>query len=378
MFYRSSALFALFLLSVSTLRAQSSRWDSANFRSFETKLESLREKYHIPGISVGVMHGKTLVWAKGFGYADLENKVVPDENTVYQVASITKTFGSIILLQQIEAGKAQLGDPISKYGINLGARWGSDPRIKIKHLFTHTAMGNVWNAYKPGYAFRYNGSWYHQLDAVIRKASGSTFGQLVTDTIIRPLGLMRTAPSTGDSASFALSGFDRDTYLSWTAKPYDWNKKKKRLDTVKNFRYGFGPAAGLMSTVADLAVYSAAIDEKRFLRPETWEQAWTPFVTERGKKVQYGLGWFVTRYKGVKMIWHTGWWMGYSALFLKVPEKDITFIILANSQDVSRPFYHIVQPIPGFFGMHNPFHRNLKNKVQASKFAKAFLDHFME
>lgn len=377
MFYRSSAIFVFVLLSSVTLFAQNKRWDSANFRSFEHKLESLREKYHIPGLSVGVMRGKTLAWAKGFGYADVENRTVPDENTVYQVASVTKTFGSIILLQQVEAGRARLDDPISQYGINLGARWGSDPRIKIKHLLTHTAMGNVWNAYKPGYAFRYNGSWYHQLDAVIRKASGSTFGQLLMDTIVRPLGLSRTAPSTDDSVNFALSGFDRSTYLSWTAKPYDWNKKKKQLSPV-TFRYGFGPAAGLMSTVADLAVYSAALDEKRFLRPETWEQVWTPFVTQRGKKIQYGLGWFVTHYKGVKMLWHTGWWMGYSALFLKVPEKDITFIILANSQDLSRPFYHIVQPIPGFFGMTSPFHRNLKKKVQASKFAKAFLDHFME
>ncbi|MGN6511405.1 MAG: serine hydrolase domain-containing protein, partial [Chitinophaga sp.] len=356
---------------------QDHRWDSANLQSFENKVASLREKYHIPGLSVGVMHGKTLVWKKGFGYADMENKIAPDENTVYQVASVTKTFGSIILMQQVEAGKAGLDDPISKYGINLGARWGSDPRIKIKHLLTHTAMGNVWNAYKPGYAFRYNGGWYNQLDAAISKASGSSFGQLVMDTIIKPLGLKRTAPSTDDSLDFALSGFDRDTYLSWTAKPYDWNKKKKQLTPV-TYKYGFGPAAGLMSTVADLAVYSAALDEKRFLRPETWEQVWTPFVTGRGKKIQYGLGWFVTRYKGLKMIWHTGWWMGYSALFLKVPEKDITFIILANSQDLSRPFYHIIHPIPKVLGMYSPFHRNLKNKVQASAFAKAFLGHFLE
>lgn len=376
MLYKPSAIFFLLIVSV-TLQAQDHRWDSANLQSFENKVASLREKYHIPGLSVGVMHGKTLVWKKGFGYADMENKIAPDENTVYQVASVTKTFGSIILMQQVEAGKAGLDDPIGKYGINLGARWGSDPRIKIKHLLTHTAMGNVWNAYKPGYAFRYNGGWYNQLDAAISKASGSSFGQLVMDTIIKPLGLKRTAPSTDDSLDFALCGFDRDTYLSWTAKPYDWNKKKKQLTPV-TYKYGFGPAAGLMSTVADLAVYSAALDEKRFLRPETWEQVWTPFVTGRGKKIQYGLGWFVTRYKGLKMIWHTGWWMGYSALFLKVPEKDITFIILANSQDLSRPFYHIIHPIPKVLGMYSPFHRNLKNKVQASAFAKAFLGHFLE
>lgn len=377
MYKRPFAILILIIALSASLRAQHHRWDSANFQSFGRRLEQLRLKYHIPGISVGVMKGKELAWAKGLGYADVENRVPPDENTVYQVASVTKTFGSIILMQQVEAGKISLDDPINKYGINLGARWGSDPRIKIKHLITHTAMGNVWNSYKPGYRFRYNGSWYHQLDTAISKASGRSFGELVMDTIIRPLGLKRTVPSTDDSLDFSLSGYSREEVLQWTAKPYDWQKKKKQLHPV-TFKYGFGPAAGLMSTVADLAVYSAAIDDGRFLQPQTWEQIWTPFVNKRGKRIQYGLGWFVTYYKGIKMVWHTGWWLGYSALFLKVPEKDITFIILANSQDLSRPFYHIVQPIPGFFGMRSPFHQNLNKKIQASKFAKAFLDHFLD
>ena len=61
---------------------------------------------------------------------------------MYQLASITKTFGSIILMQLAEAGKVNLDDPIAKYGIDLGARWGNDERIKVKHLLTHSASGN--------------------------------------------------------------------------------------------------------------------------------------------------------------------------------------------------------------------------------------------
>ena len=64
----------------------------------------------------------------------MDKKIVPDENTVYQIASVTKTFGSILLMQQVEAGKVSLEDPIAKYAVNLGARWGSDERIKVKHL----------------------------------------------------------------------------------------------------------------------------------------------------------------------------------------------------------------------------------------------------
>jgi CubicO group peptidase (beta-lactamase class C family) len=107
-------------------------WTQSFLAAFEKEVETLRERHHIPGLSVGIVKGKQLAWKKGFGYADVEQKIVPDEHTVYQIASVTKTFGSILLMQQVEAGKVSLDDPIAQYNINLGARWGSDERIKSK------------------------------------------------------------------------------------------------------------------------------------------------------------------------------------------------------------------------------------------------------
>lgn len=358
---------------VTKVTGSDSVWNTANVAGFEQQLERLRVRYHIPGLSAGIVNGQKLVWKKGFGYADRERPLLPDENTVYQIASVTKTFGSIILLQQVEAGKVSLDDPISKYGINLGARWGSDPRIKVRHLLTHTAMGNDLNGFKPGYKFRYNGGWYNELGKVIAQSSGHSFGELLMQQIIVPLSLKNTAPSTDDSVNFALTGYDKAIFMQRVAKPYDW--KNKQLSPI-TFNYGFGPAAGIMSTVADLALYSNAIDEARFLNDTTWKKIFTPYVTPKGKTIQYGLGWFIGYYKGVKVVWHTGWWTGYSALFVKVPEKDLCFIILANSQDLSRPFYHLVKA--GIFGFFNPLKHNLNKQLTASDFGKAFLDHFLQ
>ncbi|MBO9732561.1 MAG: beta-lactamase family protein [Chitinophaga sp.] len=352
---------------------QDTVWRAANITAFEKKIAWLQEHYHIPGISVGIVNGHQLAWRKGFGYADREHQVIPDENTIYQVASVTKTFGSIILMQQVEAGKVSLDDPISKYKINLGARWGSDPKIKIKHLLTHTAMGTTLNGFKPGYKFRYNGAWYNQLDKVIQQASGESFGELLMKEIVVPLSLKNTAPSTDDSLNFALTGYDKATFMQQVAKPYDWQHRQMVPVT---FSYGFGPAAGIMSTVADLGIYSNAIDDGKFLQDTTWKKVFTPYVTPKGKRIQYGLGWFIGRYKGIKVVWHTGWWTGYSALFVKVPEKDLTFIVLANSQDLSRPFYHLMRVGP--MGFYRPFKRNLNKHLDASDFAKAFLEHFVE
>jgi CubicO group peptidase (beta-lactamase class C family) len=367
----------LFLFSCNTTRTLSEKpitaadavWNANNLNAFEEDLETLRKQYHIPSLSVGIVNEKKLTWKKGFGFADVENKIVPDENTVYQIASITKTFGSIILIQLEQEGKLSLDDPVAKYGINLGARWGSDERIKVKHLLTHTAMGNTWNGFKPGYSFRYNGDWYNRLGQVIEKASGKTFGELLMKNIITPLQLKNTLPSIDDSLNFSLTGYNKDSFVGKIAKPYNW--AGKRLNPVE-FSYGFGPAAGIMSSVADLATYSIAIDEKRFLDSQTWEKVFTPFVTPKGKTIQYGLGWFVKYYNGVKILWHTGWWFGYSTLLVKIPSRDLTFIILANSQDLSRPFYLTLYPVP----LPNPLKKSLTKDLMVSDFARAFIDHF--
>jgi CubicO group peptidase (beta-lactamase class C family) len=127
-----------------------------------------------------------------------------------------------------------------------------------------------------------------------------------------------------------------------------------------------------MSSVADLATYSIAIDEKRFLASQTWEKTFTPFVTPKGKTIPYGLGWFVKYYNGVKILWHTGWWFGYSSLLVKIPSRDLTFIILANSQDLSRPFYLTLYPVP----LPNPLKKSLNKDLMVSDFARTFIDHF--
>jgi len=345
-------------------------WSTVNVAAFEKKLEALRNHYHIPSLSIGIVNEKKLLVRGGLGYADMKKQVRPDENTVYHLASITKTFGSIILMQLVEQGKVSLDDPISKYGINLGGRWGSDSRIKVKHLLTHTASGNMFNGFKPGYSFRYNGDWYARLGKVIEQASGESFGELLMKNIIIPPGMTHTVPSTDDSANFKLTGYNKDSFLVNVAKPYNWQGKK--IAPIQ-FSYGFNPAAGIMSCVADLAKYSIAIDEKKFLKPETWEKVFTPYVTPKGKTLQYGLGWFVKEYKGLKIVWHTGWWYGYSTLLIKIPQKDLTFIILANSQDLSRPFYLTLYPVP----LPNPFSKSLTKELMVSDFASLFIEYFL-
>ncbi|MFY9556065.1 MAG: serine hydrolase, partial [Blastocatellia bacterium] len=99
----------------------------------------------------------------------------------------------------------------------------------------------------------------------------------------------------------------------------------------------FGVSAGLISSVLDMAKYDIAIDQNKFVSKETQQLAFTPMVSTRGETLPYGLGWFTQNYKGTRLIWHYGYWTCNSSLIVKVPERNITFIAMANTDNLSRP-----------------------------------------
>ncbi len=435
---------------------------SARIAGFETVLERLRQELKIPAYSAAIVKDQKVIWAKGFGYADVENKIPATEHTPYHLASLTKTFASTIVMQLVQEGKVRLDDPVSKYGITLE----SEGVIRVRHLLSHTSEGN------PGEQYRYNGNRFSELDKVIQKASGKSFGELLIANILDPLGMNETAPNVpkivstkspnaagqaaeaevkaavmdivagynagnvdqiekrlapqqnvfqgdggflssfngadlrqafqsglklkldimdleaavyGDSAvaTFFLQG--TATQANAPARPqgpwrvsYFWNKQdgawklvhihqsplsgavitdkhQQRFDTVVktlaqpyaldrefkitkiSYPQSFSTAAGLISTVLDMAKYDIAIDQHKFLTNETQQLAFTPAVSTRGESLPYGLGWFTQNYKGTKMLWHYGYWTGNSSFILKIPEQNLTFIIMANSDNLSRP-----------------------------------------
>jgi len=192
-------------------------WSEENITDFENKLEALRTIHHIPGFSVGIVHQGELKWHQGFGVKDLDTKEVPDKNTIYHIASITKTFGALVMMKLVEEGKIKLTDPLKAHNIKLPGKWGLSNNIQIEHLLSHTARGNTFNGFKPSYNFKYNGSWYHQLGNAYVSASGKTFGELVMSEVVTPLGMTDTAPSLYDSLEFSRTGYDKVAFAEKVA-----------------------------------------------------------------------------------------------------------------------------------------------------------------
>jgi CubicO group peptidase (beta-lactamase class C family) len=291
---------------------------------FETHLEQLRVALSIPGYSAAISKGTTVVWAKGFGLADVERQVPATPETEYHLASLTKTYASTIILQLVEQGKVSLDDPAANYGIVLT----SPGTIRVRHLMSHTSEGT------PGSHFSYNGDRFGLLDSVIARASGQSFAQRVSERILTPLHLQHSAPNPLDGRSFSAMALDHDLFVSRLAKPYALSGSANVLTTYPSY---FGTAAGLVSTALDVAAYSIAMDTNAFLSPATKAVAYAPTISTNGDTLPYALGWFSTRVSGERVIWHYGYWTGNSSLIIKVPSRGLTFVILANSDMLSRP-----------------------------------------
>ena len=101
---------------------------------------------------------------------------------------------------------------------------------------------------------------------------------------------------------------------------------------------GINAAAGLISTVRDLASYSVAIDNAVLLSRSAHALAWTPFALAGSSRSPYGLGWFTQNTDAGQTVWHYGLWPTFSSLLLKVPSRNVTLILLANSDGLSARF----------------------------------------
>ena len=318
-------LILLFVAMISkTAMAQAGVGDEEATKQFSQFLEELRKDLKIPGLSAAIVKDEKVFWSEGFGYADLENKIKATPETSYYLASLTKTFASTIILQLVEQGKLDLDTPIKKFGIRVH----SPGVITVRHLFSHTSEG------QPGTAYSYNGYRFQFLRRVIERASGKSFRDLLIANILKPLDMAGTAPNkTGKSEAdlpFA------HVYKK-LARPYSL---KKDGSAVKGrYETSFSVSGGLISTVLDMAKYDIAISQNEWLRPETQEMAFTPFVSRTGERLPYGLGWFTQAYNGVRLIWHYGYYSpSESTLILKVPDEKLTLIVLANLDSLSRPF----------------------------------------
>ena len=318
---------------------------AADLDDFAARLEALRVQSRIPGVSVVVARGQQIVWARGFGLADVERQRVVTPSTTFHLASLTKPYAATVVLQLVEEGRVRLDDPVARYGVVLPG----PGVVTVRHLLTHTSEG------VPGSVFRYNGSRFGLLDSVIAHAAGQSFAQALQARIIGPLRLVHTAPNNLSPADFDVAGLDRTAFEAELARGYAVSGATTVPTAYERY---FGSAAGLIASAADVAAFAMAMDRDALLRPETGAMMTSPARSTTGDTLPYGLGWFVTRSRGVRVVWHYGLWTASSALIVRVPDRGLTYVVLANTSALSQPY-------------------DIVGDVRNSPWAREFLDAFV-
>jgi CubicO group peptidase (beta-lactamase class C family) len=326
----------------------------ANAALFERYVEALRRIAHVPGISGVILRDGRPVWQRGFGFANVDARVPAGPDTLYDIASLTKTFTSTLLLQCVERGTLSLDEPIARYSAAI-----PEPTATVRHVLTHTSQGT------PGAAYRYDGDRFAALTSVVAACHARPFRQAVATAILDRAAMTNSVP-----------GHDLEQPTPSLAALFDGPTLGRYESSVKRLALpyrtagngfaatGYPPrdisaSAGLLSSVVDLAKYDAAIDTNVFIFRDSQERAWTNTVSTTGQVLPYGLGWFVQREHGVRLVWHYGQWPQYSALYLKAPDRQLTLILLGNSGGLSEAF-----PMAD-------------GDVLASPFAKAFVRIFI-
>jgi CubicO group peptidase (beta-lactamase class C family) len=300
---------------------------------FEAELDYLRQQMHIPGLAAGVVMDQELVWAQGFGYADLENRIPATPETPFHLASVTKTLAATLIMQLVEEGLISLDDPVSQYGIEMG----SQGTVLVRHLLTHTSSG------VPGTVFRYDGGAYALLSQVAEQATGQSFGTLMQERILDPAGMTHTWMDYQPCAiALGLSPYptDWDPSVIQAALPYQLDSSYHVVDGIYTLR-GFSAASGLLSTVNDLAKFDIALDQNVLLDEQTRDEMLAPGVPIYPDRtaLTHGLGWFSQEFMGTQLNWHAGQMPpSASANIVRAPEQNLAFIVLANTAYLNLPW----------------------------------------
>jgi len=232
--------------------------------------------YAIPGASIAVSKNNQLIYSQGFGYRDIDQKLPVTKDTIFGVASITKSFTALAIMHMHDQKQLSIEDPVVKYLPQFSLRGGTTDKVTISHLLSHTTgvpplrrcvqldgfdehldylrSGDYEPFAEPGDYFSYCNDTFLVLGAIIEKISGQSYRSYMTEKLLKPLGLTR---STYD--------VNRLKRLENVSIPYVYNKEKNHQKAVAWPKLGnYEVGGGIRSTAVDLITYGRLYTDPSF------------------------------------------------------------------------------------------------------------------
>ena len=303
-------------------------------------VKSEMQRQHIPGLSLIVIKGGKVVFAEGYGLANVELQVASKPETVYQSGSVGKQFTATAVMMLVEEGKIRLDDPLTKYFKDAPATWND---VTVRELLSHTAgFGDYpekfdfrkdWTedellklvegtplAYAPGTNWAYSNLGYLTLGILIHHVTGKFYGDLLQERIFHPLEMNSTRIiSEADIVPNRSAGY---RLVKGDLKNQEW--VAPMVNTTAD--------GSLYFTVLDLAKWDAALFTEKLLKKSSFDQMWTVAKLKNGQpnKGHYGFGWFIDERHGHRCIHHDGAWQGFQTAIDRYVDDQLTAIALCN------------------------------------------------
>lgn len=291
------------------------------------------------GLTIAVERRGEVLFARGYGLANVKDRVEASGETVYPICSISKNFAAAAVLKLVEQGRVVRDAPAARY---LPGVAGLSPEITVDELLNHSSglgsynEGAGWDAVAaraiprgemlariasaprvpPGREWGYSNSAYYLAGGLVENVSGKSYWEFLEEEFFRPLGMRHARPCAEVEVSARARGYRAEKGSLVGAETENW----------------WNPFAGggLCMTSRDLLAWEAALDSGRILSAESVRAMRTPTRFSDGRRYDYGLGTRMGTFEGHPVVGHTGGGQGFSTVLMRFPEDGLTVVVLKN------------------------------------------------
>lgn len=336
---------------------------ASGIRLLEVWIESQMAYRGQPGLSIGIVHDQELVWAKGFGYADVQRRIPATTSTIYRMASNTKMFTAMAILQLRDAGKLRLDDPVARHlpWFRLRKTAGEAP-ITIRHLLTHTsglpreAAAPYWTdfrfpaideiraklptqdaVYPPETKWKYSNLALSLAGEIVSAVSREPYESYVERHLLQPLGM--------SSSSIVLPDEHRNRLaVGYGRRLPDGEREVMPFIDCR----GISPAANLSSTVEDFARFASFLFRggeaggRLVLKTSTLREMLRVHWIEGDWKRGWGLGFHLWREGDRILTGHGGSLAGFRTQTAVDLKDKIAVLVMTNAND-GNPMMYVQQ-----------------------------------
>ncbi|CAN5597776.1 hypothetical protein BH10ACI1_BH10ACI1_00270 [soil metagenome] len=319
--------------------------------AIEEKVEKRRGELGIPGMSLAIVKDGKVIYSKGLGYKDFENKIPVTENTQFAIGSATKAFTALSILMSQDDGKLSLDDSPKKYLSYFKMKDAdTDKNITIRDLLSHSSglnrtdlamitgkltraeliqvAGEAKPVSKLREKFNYQNIMFAAAGEIVAQVQKQPWEKFVPERIFAPIGMKNSTMNLKDMQKA------KDYSLGYE---YNFDTKVTKKLPFRDINE-VAPAGSINSSAKDMSEWLKFIlgggvnaNGKRLVSEKGFEEWLKPQikVTPNGK-VNYGLGWFLQEWNGMKVVQHGGNIDGFNSMVAMIPEKNLGFVMLTN------------------------------------------------